>query len=232
MDTRLGDWPAPPIQIAGVMDEREAELLVRLGATHLGFPLRLAVHAEDLSEEAAGGIIRGLPASCPGVLITYLEKADAIWEFCCQLGVRHVQLHGELSVVEATRLRTLGPDLFILKSLVVHPNNGAQLEAIVRALELWVDAFITDTFDPRTGASGATGKTHDWSVSCRLVMLARKPVILAGGLRPDNVRAAIRRVRPAGVDVHTGVEGPDGRKDEQLVRQFVAEARAGFAELK
>jgi phosphoribosylanthranilate isomerase len=55
-------------------------------------------------------------------------------------------------------------------------------------------------------------------------------VILAGGLTADNVRAAIAAVRPAGVDAHTGVEGPDGRKDPALVRRFVAEARRGFAE--
>jgi len=95
-----------------------------------------------------------------------------------------------------------------------------------------VDAFITDTFDPATGASGATGKTHDWTVSRRLVERSPKPVILAGGLTPGNVRNAIRKVRPAGVDVHTGVEGSDGRKRRDLVRTFVAEARAGFASLR
>ncbi len=63
----------------------------------------------------------------------------------------------------------------------------------------------------------------------RLVSVSPKPVILAGGLRPDNVRNAILHVRPAGVDVHTGVEAPDGRKDKYLVRAFVAEAREAFA---
>jgi phosphoribosylanthranilate isomerase len=85
-----------------------------------------------------------------------------------------------------------------------------------------VDAFITDTYDPTTGRSGATGKTHAWGVSRRLVELSPKPVILAGGLTPENVRAAVLAVRPAGVDVHTGVEGPDGRKAPRLVEHFVA----------
>lgn len=223
---------SPAIQIAGVIDLAEAELLVRLGATHLGFPLRLTVHAEDLSEAAAGEIIRQLPDTCPGVLITYLEQAETILAFCRYLGARHVQLHGNLSPAEARRLRALDPGLFIIKSLVVRNGNISDLEGLVRTLEPMVDAFITDTFDPRTGASGATGKTHDWAISSRLVKLSQKPVILAGGLRPDNVYAAIQRVRPAGVDTHTGVEGPNGRKDEHLVRRFVAEARRGFADLK
>jgi len=87
-----------------------------------------------------------------------------------------------------------------------------------------------DTYDAATGRHGATGKTHDWSVSRRLVELSPKPVVLAGGLNPGNVRAAIAAVQPAGVDVHTGIERPDGRKRRDLTEHFVAEARAGFAQ--
>jgi len=94
-----------------------------------------------------------------------------------------------------------------------------------------VDAFITDSWDPATGACGATGRVHDWDVSRQLAELSPKPLILAGGLGPENVRQAIIQVRPAGVDAHTGVERPDGRKDEKRVRSFVEEARAAFWEL-
>ena len=93
-----------------------------------------------------------------------------------------------------------------------------------------VDGFITDTYAPETGASGATGRTHDWTVSRGLVQLSPKPVILAGGLTPTNVRQAIAEVRPAGVDVHTGVEDASGRKDRAKVLAFVAESMAGFAQ--
>jgi phosphoribosylanthranilate isomerase len=94
-----------------------------------------------------------------------------------------------------------------------------------------VDAFITDTFDPETGASGATGKTHDWEVSRKLVKMSARPVILAGGLNPANVRQAIYAVNPAGVDAHGGVEHPDGKKDRELVDTFVREATDAFASL-
>jgi len=114
----------------------------------------------------------------------------------------------------------------------VRADNAAALQEAVDRFAPLVDAFITDTFDPATGASGATGKTHDWTVSRRLVERSPKPVILAGGLTAGNVRDAIRTVRPAGVDVHTGVEGSDGRKRRDLVHTFVAEARAGFASLR
>ncbi|MFW5837260.1 MAG: phosphoribosylanthranilate isomerase, partial [Desulfovibrionaceae bacterium] len=93
-------------------------------------------------------------------------------------------------------------------------------------------AFITDTFDPATGASGATGLTHDWSVSRRLVELSPRPVILAGGLGPDNVAAAVRAVRPAGVDAHTGLEDASGAKVYEKMRDFADQARQAWSEMK
>ncbi|MGD9873567.1 MAG: phosphoribosylanthranilate isomerase [Kiritimatiellia bacterium] len=216
------------IQIAGVMDRAEAAMLIDCGVTYLGFPLRLAYHKEDLPEAEAGEIIRSLPAGCAGVLITYLDKAKEINQFCHDLGARHVQLHGEIAVAELKKLRKLNPDLMVFKSLVVAQDNLDDLKKTVKDLSPLVDAFITDTFDPATGARGATGKTHDWKISRMLVELSPKPVILAGGLNAENVKEAILAVRPAGVDSHTGVEGPDGRKDRGKVEQFVQEAREAF----
>jgi phosphoribosylanthranilate isomerase len=91
-------------------------------------------------------------------------------------------------------------------------------EAKVSKLSPFVDAFITDTFDPRTGASGATGKTHDWRVSRRLVEISARPVILAGSLTPENVTRAILEVRRAGVDSHTDVEDSRRRKSREKVQ--------------
>jgi phosphoribosylanthranilate isomerase len=117
----------------------------------------------------------------------------------------------------------------VLKSLIVTDSSTGQLAGEIHEFGSLVDAFITDTKDPATGAIGATGKVHDWAVSRALVDLSPVPVILAGGLNPGNIATAIDTVRPAGVDVHTGVEGPDGRKDPDLVRQFLARARNAFA---
>ena len=91
-----------------------------------------------------------------------------------------------------------------------------------------VDAFITDTFDPRTGQRGATGRTHPWAVSRAVVAARLAPVILAGGLEPTNVAAAIETVQPWAVDAHTGLEGPDGRKTWQHVAAFCRNAAEAF----
>ena len=94
----------------------------------------------------------------------------------------------------------------------------------------FVEGIFTDTHDPITGADGTTGKTHDWNISRQLVEKSKHPVILAGGLNPQNVGLAITRVKPSGVDVHTGVEGKDGRKNGDLVRKMVHEAKLAFSQ--
>lgn len=200
-------------------------MLMECGVPFLGFPLRLPVNQEDLTEAEAAAIIRDLPEGVHGILITYQNRADQIIEFCDQLGTTWVQLHGDISRAELVKLKAARPDFYVIKSLVIGEHTTDELRTMVAELAEFTDAFITDTFDPKTGASGATGKTHDWTISRELVELSPKPVILAGGLNADNVRAAIEAVRPAGVDTHTGVEAPDGRKDRALVEKFVEEAR-------
>ena len=217
------------IQIAGVIDAAEAEMLQQCGVRYLGFPLRLPVHREDLTEEAAAAIIKSLAPPVFGVLITYLHQASEIAALCHALGARIVQLHGDIERDELKRLKTIDPNLTVIKSLVVGMRDDKALEAMVGELSPFVDAFITDTFDPKTRASGATGKTHDWRVSRRLVELADRPVIVAGGLTPENVKRAILEVRPAGVDSHTGVEDSSGRKSREKVRKFLSEAKEAFA---
>jgi phosphoribosylanthranilate isomerase len=216
------------IQVAGVIDQAEAELLVKTGVQYLGFPLRLPVHQEDLSEHEAAAIIRTLQPPTRGVLITYLNRASEIAEFCAALGATVVQLHGDIAISELRSLKEHHPHLTIIKSLVIGLHPEEQLLELVERTTPYVDAYITDTFDPTTGAAGATGKTHDWRVSKRFVQYASRPVILAGGLYPGNVREAILEVQPAGVDAHTGLEDGTGRKSEEKVRTFVREAREAF----
>jgi phosphoribosylanthranilate isomerase len=216
------------IQVAGVIDQAEAELLVNCGVRYLGFPLRLPVHREDLSEDEAAAIIRNFELPARAVLITYLNQAGEIVEFCRGLGASIVQLHGEIDPSELRRIKEHAPSLAIIKSLVIGLHPVEELLDLVQRTASHVDAYITDTFDPMSGASGATGRTHDWAVSRELVRWSPRPVILAGGLTPENVRDAILAVRPAGVDAHTGLEDASGRKSREKVKRFVSEAQEAF----
>ncbi|MCA2211539.1 phosphoribosylanthranilate isomerase [Jidongwangia harbinensis] len=216
------------IQVAGIKDQAEADLILEEGADWLGFALRLPAKNEDLSESDAAAIIKNLPPANKGVIITYLTDADEIAAFCAEMGVETIQLHGDVTPAELRRLRRKAPNLYLLKSLVVKADNMAELSRTVADAADWVDMFITDSFDPATGAKGATGRVHDWEVSAALVRIAPRPLMLAGGLSPANVGAAIERVRPAAVDAHTGLEDATGRKDRLKVRTFVEEARRAF----
>jgi phosphoribosylanthranilate isomerase len=216
------------IQIAGIIDEDEARMVLDAGATHLGFPFRLDFNQEDLTEDQASKIIKNLHIQEKSVLITYLDKSDEIIGLADFLGCKTVQLHGPISIQELEKLRNDAPLLGIWKSLVVKKDNADELTQLVTLIENLAAAFITDTFNPETGASGATGKTHDWQVSKQITAVSKKPVIIAGGLNPENVFDAIIQIRPSGVDVHTGVENASGRKDETKVKAFVEEAKRGF----
>ena len=219
------------IQIAGIKSLNEAKLLEDLGVDLIGFPLRLNYHKPDTDEDTARNIVRQLKDRTKAVLITYLLKAKDVSEFCYYLGTSIVQLHGDIAPLEIRLLRALRPDLKIIKSLIVkkeHVSNTGALLELASLYTPWIDAFITDTFDPITSACGATGLVHDWGISRKIAENISKPLILAGGLRPDNVYEAIKTVSPDGVDSHTGVEAPDGSKSPELVEQFVREVRRGF----
>lgn len=219
------------VQVAGISDLTEARTLVECGVDFLGFPLRLDVHDQEISEQDAGDIIRSLVPPHFGVVITYLDTARDIVSLCKALGASIVQLHGDVPSTEIARIKEIHPRLKVNKSIIIHPEAAPDVDRVIDAVSGCVDGFITDTFDPVTGASGATGRTHDWVVSRRIVERSPHPVILAGGLTPENVADAIRLVGPAGVDVHTGVEDDQGRKDRRRVEAFVTRARDAFARL-
>jgi phosphoribosylanthranilate isomerase len=219
------------IQVAGIRSAQEAEMLIECGVDYLGFPFRLDYHNEDISEKEAAQIISRLPQSVKAVVITYLDRAEEIIDLLKKLGVSAVQLHGNISMEEIIKLKSEMPELHIIKSLIIGRDPFSILLDWVGEFAAVVDAFITDSYDPLTGASGATGRTHDREISRKIVRISPKPVILAGGLTPENVKEAILKVKPAGVDVHTGVENREGYKDKDRVVQFVSEAREAFDQI-
>lgn len=216
------------IQIAGVIDQAEADLMIDCGVKFIGFPLRLPINKEDLSEDDARKIILTFPPDVNAMLITYLDKAKDVLELSEFLGTFYIQLHGDLSAEELLILKRKNKQLKIIKSIVIGKDD---IEYSLKTFSNIADFFITDTFDPKSGASGATGKTHDWDVSKSIVEKSPLPVILAGGLNHKNVAEAIKLVKPFGVDVHTGVENDSGRKSRELLIKFVSEAQKAFDEI-
>jgi phosphoribosylanthranilate isomerase len=204
------------IQIAGVQNWEEADLLVSCNVDYIGFPFRLDHHSEDISEDEATAIIKAFPPTTQAVLITYLNSAKEIIHLSQKLKTKIIQLHADISLIELKQIKTIQPDLQIIKSLIIGKTSEKILLENMQSWSSLVDAFLLDTFDPESGANGAT----------------MRPVILAGGLTPTNIGRAILTVHPAGVDVHSGVEDRQGRKDRKLIEKFISEARKAFKMLE
>jgi len=211
------------IQIAGVSSIEDSVRLIDLGVEGLGFTLRLpsGIH-DDLTEEKAREIIAELPPFVGSVLITYITDPFEAVDFCKYLGVNTIQLHAPVEKGVMTEIKKRLPNIKIIKS--VNVIDAAAVDEAKKYAEE-ADAIILDTYDPKSGRHGATGLIHDWTISRRIVESCNKPVILAGGLNPDNVAEAIRKVQPWGVDVHTGIENTDGSPNHQKVVSFVKAAR-------
>jgi len=218
--------PPPFLKICGIRTPEEASLALGSGATALGFLAGLTHRAEDAIDPArAAAIIRGLPPEAETVLVTHLLDPEAIVRLAAITGARTVQVHGDLPVEGLRRLRSLLPGRRLIKS--VHVTGPEALgHALAHAAD--ADALLLDS---RTADRlGGTGRVHDWAISRAIVAaLAPLPVYLAGGLRPGNVEEAIRAVRPAGVDVNSGVEDAAGGKDPVKLREFLGRAAAALA---
>lgn len=193
----------------------------------MGFTLGLPHGVHDgLTSQKAAFIVSRLSEDILPVVITYLTSADAVCRLVHVVRGAAIQLHGGMNETELRRFRSMCPNVRTIGRVTVAGEHAIK-NAIQFRPPLW-DAIILDSSDPRTGRIGATGLVHDWGVSARIVKAALLPVILAGGLNPDNVAEAIERVRPHGVDAHTGLEEPDGTRNFAKIKGFARAATKAF----
>ncbi|MFH1114356.1 MAG: phosphoribosylanthranilate isomerase [Pseudomonadota bacterium] len=219
-------WP-PRVQVAGVSSLEEALFCGRVGVRALGFTLELPSGVHDgLTTERACSIIDRLPQDIMPVLITYLDSSVEAARLVKLLQVPAIQFHGAISDDQARSFRISCPSVRTIGRITV--SGPEALEEISRfERPLW-DAVILDSLDPGSGAVGATGLAHDWSLSARIVRRSLVPIILAGGLTAENVAEAIAVVRPHGVDAHTGCENLDGSRNFGKIRAFAEAALKAF----
>jgi phosphoribosylanthranilate isomerase len=219
-------WP-PRIQVAGVSSLEEALFCADAGVDSLGLTLELPTGVHDnLTNEKAREIIAHVPDHLITVVITYLTSATEASRLVKRVRANAVQFHGGISEPELRVFRSWNPGVRTIAPVTV---RGPEARNIAERFKppLW-DAIILDSYDPLTRATGATGLTHDWRISAEIARRSHIPVILAGGLSPENVADAIRTVRPDGVDAHTGLEDPDGTRNMEKIGRFAAAARDAF----
>ena len=197
------------IKICGVTRAEDALAAVRLGADALGFNFWPG-SKRHVTPAAARAIIARLPpfVTPVGVFVNQLE--GEMRAIAAESGIQVFQLHGDEPPELCARL-----PLPVVKAIPVD-----QVRALSRLLSYEVSAFLLDT--PSRGYGGS-GEPFDWSLAEGVSEVA--PVILAGGLTPENVAAAGRAVRPYAVDVASGVESSPGVKDMARMSRFFAAVR-------
>jgi phosphoribosylanthranilate isomerase len=210
-------------KICGIQTLEEAQMALDAGATTLGFLVGLTHKAEDeISAELAAEIITQLPQNIDKVMVTHLLDAAEIATIADELGVTVIQIHDDLDDAGIKTLKAKLPHIKLIKAVHVmgedavahakHYDNMPELDALL------LDSRTHDRL-------GGTGLTHDWNISKAIVDACEKPVWLAGGLGDHNVADAVKKVRPAGVDVNSGVEDATGAKDLQKVQGFIQNAK-------
>lgn len=209
---------APRVKICGLTRRPDAEAAVAAGADFLGVILAPG-GKRTVTPEHAGSVLAALPATRVGVFVD--APAGELEEAAVTARLDVIQLHGDETPETAGRLREAGWTVW--KAL--RPRDGAEFAAGVARWAGAVDALLLDGWSPH--AMGGTGERFPWPEVAAL--RGRVPeglaLVVAGGLRPENVAEAAALLRPDVVDVSSGVETAPGIKDVDAVRAFVAAAR-------
>lgn len=210
-------FPSPFIKICGIQTIDEAYLAIDAGATAIGLLVGLTHKAPDeVSVNMARDIAASVPSPAYSVMVTHRTRVEDIRKLADLVRPKIIQLHGETSVDDTIALRRMLPETLLIKAIHVTSSKAVKLA------EAYSDAAHALLLDSRDAERlGGTGMTHDWSISASIVRNVTLPVILAGGLKPENVQEAIKTVKPAGTDVNSGVENNDGTKSPAKIRNFV-----------
>ena len=204
------------VKICGVTDEADLRAAVDAGADAVGFITDVSVDTpREIAPETAADLVAAAPPFVTTTLVLMPDTAEHAVELAAAVRPDVVQLHGAF---DADQLRFIRAET--AAKLVVSVDHAAHGAA--RDYDDVVDALLVDS--TTDAGAGGTGETHDWAATRSLVDALESPVILAGGLTPDNVGEAVETVRPYGVDVASGVEREGGVKDHDAVRAFVRNA--------
>lgn len=203
------------MKICGITDVDDGLLAVALGADALGFVF--APSTRQVAPQRVRDIAARIPTETLTVGVFKDEAKERVVDIVHQAGLRAAQLHGDESPDDAAWIADRVP--YVIKAL------SAGSDRVLRAREYAsVAALLIDAPTP------GRGEIFDWNLAEALPVGMR--VILAGGLRPDNVVEAIEVVRPWGVDVSSGVESSPGRKDPAALRVFIQNAKAAGERLE
>ncbi|PYJ03165.1 MAG: phosphoribosylanthranilate isomerase [Verrucomicrobia bacterium] len=199
------------VKICGITNAPDGLAAAQAGADALGFVF-YDQSPRSISVQQAGAIIRQLPPFLVKVGVFVNAPEDLVYRAIAECGLNLLQFHGDEP-----------PDYcvqFGLMSMKAFRVRDAQ--SLQGLADYKTDAWLLDAYAP--DKVGGTGQQFNWDLALETQKLGR-PIFLAGGLTPENVAEAVRRVRPYAVDVSSGVETAPGKKDHAKVRAFIQAAK-------
>jgi len=208
------------VKICGITREEDLAVAVAAGADAVGFLVGVPSSPRNLTLERAEMLLRQVPIFVDRVVVTAPQSIDELAELCEGLKPTAIQIHGKKNF-DASEIRERIKNIRLIKTVYV--TEDALNEAAIEELKTF-DAVLLDSFT--RGQYGGTGRVHDWTISRQIrEAVAPLPVILAGGLKPRNVKEAVQTVQPYAVDVASGVELRPAVKDHEKIRAFVENAK-------
>ncbi|GAB6880210.1 N-(5'-phosphoribosyl)anthranilate isomerase [Halorubrum gandharaense] len=203
-------------KVCGLTRPADLRAAVDAGADAVGVITEVPVDtAREVDPAEAADLLASVPPFVAATLVTMPESAERAVELVRTVEPDALQLHGEWTTDEVGYIRA---ETGVKVLLAVDADDLGRAEELDEA----ADALVVDS-TTESGAGG-TGETHDWAATGALAERLTSPVVLAGGLTPENVAEAVRVADPFAVDVASGVELSEGRKDHNAVARFVANA--------
>lgn len=215
----------PLVKICGITSAADAQLASRLGADYLGVIVEHPPSPRHVGVQQARDIFAATDRLTVAVVVN--QSPDQLLRIADVLQPAALQLHGDESVQLVRELKARGLAVWAACSANVSGNSEGVRRRAGEMAEAGADAILLDARDTNESGIiyGGTGKLSDWRLAQSLVEDGLR-VVLAGGLNPENVAAAVRAVAPWMVDVISGVEARKGVKDEEKVRRFIERARS------
>jgi phosphoribosylanthranilate isomerase len=199
------------VKICGITNEADALAAVEAGADALGF-MFFDGSVRHISRTAAAKIIRHLPPFVVRVGVFVDPAEEFVRQAIVDCRLTAIQLHGNETPIFCRRFK-----MSVIKAFRIDGERALHLLP-----QYATSAWLLDSFVP--GKLGGTGAKFNWDLAIRAKEFGR-PILLAGGLTPENVASAVKRVHPYAVDVSSGVESAPGKKDHAKLRAFIAAAK-------
>lgn len=215
------------VKICGISNEIDALKAVELGADCIGFVMGgkvLPVEVEPYAQ-AVRETIKKFPEGVDSFLVTHLLNAEDILALSNYIQSTGIQISEDINIEEVKKVRS-NTTRKIIKTVV---TTDAKAVEKLKLYGPYCDFFLLDSRD--SGYTGGTGKENNWKMCRELIKLTDKPVFIAGGLNPENVRGAIEETYPYGVDVSTGISSYSerylrkDRKDANKIEKFIKIAK-------